>query len=42
MEILKYADFEEREGKIENFAMINSLKLLSKDKIQEYFTTNKK
>jgi hypothetical protein len=31
MEILKHADFEEPEDKIENFAMITSLKLLSKD-----------
>jgi hypothetical protein len=31
MEILKSADFEGREGNIENFAMITSLKLLSKD-----------
>jgi hypothetical protein len=42
MNILNYADFEGKEDKEENFAMINSLKLLSKDKIQEYFTTNKK
>lgn len=31
MNILNYADFEGKEDKEENFAMINSLKLLSKD-----------
>jgi hypothetical protein len=30
MNILNYADFEGKEDKEENFAMINSLKLLSK------------
>jgi hypothetical protein len=31
MDILNYADFKGKEDKEENFAMINSLKLLSKD-----------
>ena len=30
-EYINYADFEGKEDKEENFAMINSLKLLSKD-----------